>query len=221
MTSDEIQAYLDQLDSILDYQTSNGLLSDTEAAQHQKVIHEARVKLSANATLEADNLAHQANHSISSALNTKPLKLRCLYLYALPVWIYLAGLFSLFIFVILRQILNFSLAAGIPAEVAIWGGFGGCVFSVYYLRENVYQMLFSKYYAIYYVLYPIAGTIFGLAIAFVFAGGFISLDPNIKLSYAVYATIAILAGMFQQWVVSTLQDIAQAIHRTNGPSASK
>ncbi|RMF30886.1 MAG: hypothetical protein D6752_03245, partial [Candidatus Nitrosothermus koennekii] len=80
----------------------------------------------------------------------------------------------------------------------------------------IYTFEFSKYYAIYWFAYPIAGMIFGLSVVLMFFAGLFQLQA--EATYSMYASIAFLAGMFQHWIVSTLRDIANAIHKPSNDS---
>ncbi len=87
---------------------------------------------------------------------------------------------------------NFPIFEDVSADVIAWGSLGGYAYSIYFLRKAIYEYQLSKHYAVYWFAYPIAGMIFGFALAAVFAAGFLSLQA--KPSYAVYAGIAFVAG---------------------------
>jgi hypothetical protein len=207
----EVGSFISHVQEILAFQASNGLLTKEEAEPIQGNIEQALAQLHSNPT-RANTLARNSFYELVGKLNAKPRRFRLAYMYGLHIWVFLIVLTVALLFILARQVLNFSIFQDIPMDIIAWGGLGGCGYSIYHLRQNVYEFKLSKYYAVYWFIYPLAGMIFGLAIAFIVSSGLLSIQA--KPSYAVYASIAFLSGTFQQWIISTLKDIAEAIHKT-------
>jgi hypothetical protein len=208
---DQVQVTIDHVQEILQFQASNGLVTIAEAESIQSKLEQAIAQLASDAN-KANTLAQGSLFELVDKLNAKPRRLRLIYMYGLHIWGALIALTAILLVVLAKQTLNFSIFQEIPMDTIAWGGLGGCAYSIYHLRQNVYEFKLSKYYAVYWFVYPLAGMIFGLAISFIVASGLLSLQA--KPSYAVYATIAFLAGTFQEWIISTLKDVAEAIHKT-------
>ena len=206
----DVGGFINHVQDILAFQASNGLLTRDEAESIQGNIEQAMVQLHSDPT-KANTLARNSFYELVDKLNAKPRRLRLTYMYGLHIWVFLIALAVVLLFILVKQMLNFSIFQDIPMDIIVWGGLGGCGYSIYHLRQNVYEYELSKYYAVYWFIYPVAGMIFGLAVAFIVSSGLLSIQA--KPSYAVYATIAFLSGTFQEWIISTLKDIAEAIHK--------
>jgi hypothetical protein len=100
-----------------------------------------------------------------------------------------------------------------------WGGIGASIYSLYYLRKNIYENQFSKYYGVYYIVYPIAGLGFGIGLSAILASGFIAL--NAYPSDIVFYGTAFLGGLLQNWALSTLYDISQSLSKSNTSKSAK
>ena len=212
--ANEINSFIDYVECVVEFQNSNQLLTKDQAVEIEQKLATAGAMVAQDPT-KANESAHEAYFTLMGYLNGGKKRSRYLYLYGVHIWAYLIGLSILLLVIIVGQWVSFSIFQDVRADVIAWAGLGGCAYSIYFLRKSIYKYQLSKYYAIYWFAYPIAGMIFGLALATAFAAGFLSLQA--KPTYAVYAVIAFLAGMFQEWVVGTLQDIANSIHAPKKP----
>lgn len=213
-TKDKILDYIDTLQSIVDFQTNNGILDELEAEKFFDDLKKAKDELKTSET-ESEKLSHMVFSRIVGTMNKKKLGIRLRYIYGIHIWIFLS-VFSLgLITLILKNMINYPLVEGVSADVIVWGGLGGCAYAFYHLRKNVYTLQLSKYYSVYWIVYPVAGMIFGLGVVFVVNAGFIQLDA--KATYSIYATISFIAGMLQEWSIATIKDIAYSIHAPKGP----
>ena len=204
--------FIDHIQNILDYQTSNGLIKQSEAKDIQKGIEKATTMLKTD-LIQATASAQNAYFDLVDKINSKEnYRKRLIYMYGIHIWTYLIALTVALLIVIASQVLKFSLLSDVSADVIIWGGLGGCAFAFYHLRQSISQFKLSKYYSVFWILYPLAGMIFGLSIAIVISAGLLSLQA--KPTYPVYSAIAFLAGTFQLWIFTTLKDIAESIHKT-------
>ena len=210
----DVESYIGYVQDIIGFQANNGLLTKAEADQLQKELDDASTSLGTD-PIAANSTARRAFYELVDRLNAKPRSARLIYMYGLHIWIFLILLTLVLFILLLKQTLNFSIFGDVPMDAIVWGGLGGCGYSIFHLRKNVYGFELSKYYAVYWFVYPVAGMIFGLAITFAVSSGLLSLQA--KPSYGVYATIAFLGGTFQQWVLGTLKDIAESIHAPKGP----
>jgi hypothetical protein len=215
MRKENIESYLETVQSILSFQVTNGLISEGDAKEILDLIKQSRQKLEKekNEDLsEAEAKAREAYVKLMTKINQAGRCARLKYMYALHIWIALFLITLLLFFLLFSKKLDYPIFADIPANVTLWGGLGGVSHSIFYLRKNVYELRFSKYYGIYWIAYPMAAAIFGLAAVTIVAAGLISI--NAKTSYAVYATIAYLAGIFQDWALRILKNIAESIYKT-------
>lgn len=209
-------ALIEKVESIIEFQVTNGLLEQKEAEELIALLSVARALLTTDAG-RAQELALRAYTSLMNVINSKPLKDRLKYMYAAPVWGYLSAVIAIALVLIGSGALAPYAIGGVPLDTVLWGLLGGCVYPAYHLRKNVYELSFSKYYAVYYLVYPLVGAVFGVVISLIFAAGLLSMQG--KPTYAFYASLAFIAGMFQHWVVSLLYDIAEGIHKSQGPRA--
>ena len=183
----DVEDYIEHVQNIVDFQVSNGMLTKTEADQIQKQLSTASSLTTTN-LFTANETAHKAFSELVESVNAKPRGSRLFYMYGLHIWAFILILVAVLLFLLVRQTLGSTMVGGVPMDSLIWGGLGGCGYTIYHLRNNVYEYQLSKYYAIYWFFYPIAGMIFGLAITFVVSSGLFS--HQAKPSYSVYATIA-------------------------------
>jgi len=207
--ANETNSFIDHVECIVEFQSGNQLLTPDQAVEIEKKLTTARAMV-AQDPIKANESAHKAYFTLMGYLNGGKKQLKYLYLYGAHVWAFLIALSITLLLIIASQTANFTILQDVSADVIAWAGLGGCAYSIYFLRKSIYEYQLSKHYAIYWFAYPIAGMIFGLALATAFAAGFLSLQA--KPSYVVYTGIAFLAGMFQEWVVGTLKDIANSIH---------
>jgi predicted Zn-ribbon and HTH transcriptional regulator len=215
MRKEDIESYLDTVQSILSFQVTNGLISEGDAKEILDLIKQSRQKLEKekNEDLsEAEAKAREAYVKLMTKINAASRCARLKYMYALHIWVGLFLITLLLFFLLFSKKLDYPIFADIPADVTLWGALGGVSHSIFYLRKNVYELRFSKYYGIYWIAYPMAAAIFGLAVVTIIAAGLLSI--NAKPSYGVYATLAYLSGVFQEWFLKTLKDIAESIHKT-------
>jgi len=213
--ANEVNSFIDHVEGIVEFQSSNNLLTVDEAREIEQKLTTARATV-AEDPIKANESAHEAYFTLMGYLNGRTRRPRYLYLYGVHVWAFLIALSITLLLIIASRKANFPIFEDVSADVIAWGGLGGCAHAIYFLRKSIYEYQLSKHYVVYWFAYPIAGMIFGFALAAVFAAGFLSLQA--KPSYAVYAGIAFVAGMFQEWVVGTLGDIANSIHE---PKKSK
>jgi hypothetical protein len=204
------QDYIGRLLSIIDFQAGNGLLTADEAKHLQHMLSGATAALSEKKEDRAQILAHGVFIDLIERLNNKPLNRRLCYLWGAHIWAFLVALSVVLILLIVQGTLTKPVLLDVPGEIVAWGGLGGCAYAIYYVRKSVYQFLLSKYYAVYWFVYPFAGMIFGMGTVLLVTSGLIALQA--KPSYLVYASLAFLGGMFQQWAIQTLSDVAHAIH---------
>ena len=61
------------------------------------------------------------------------------------------------------------------------------------------------------MVYPVTGMFFGFAAGLAAMVGLIAIR-GVPTSPDSYYVVAFLAGMFQQWIIGTLGDVANAIH---------
>jgi predicted Zn-ribbon and HTH transcriptional regulator len=215
MRKEDIESYLDTVQSILSFQVTNGLISEGDAKEILDLIKQIRQKLEKekNEDLsEAEAKAREAYVKLMTKINAASRCARLKYMYALHIWVGLFLITLLLFFLLFSKKLDYPIFADIPADVTLWGALGGVSHSIFYLRKNVYELRFSKYYGIYWIAYPMAAAIFGLAVVTIIAAGLLSI--NAKPGYGVYATLAYLSGVFQEWFLKTLKDIADSIHKT-------
>jgi len=210
-TDQSVRDYIGYVEARVDCQVINGMLSNDEANVIELKLSEAVGALPTDLN-KANVLAHQAWFDFVSDLNKKSGRYRLLYMYAIPVWVFVVALSISLLTIIYTGYLNHPIFIGVSADSIAWGGLGGCGYAIYQLRDLVSAFYLSKYEAIYYMVYPTAGMIFGLATVFLIASGLLSLGAT--PTYPVYVSIAFLSGIFQEWVIATLKDISQAIHKT-------
>lgn len=211
----ELLSTIDYVEGILELQVGNGLLTSDEAKSFQTNLDQSREILlsGTNADLNrANSVVQNSIYQLFEKLNKNSRIQRWIYLYGIHIWAVSVSLTAIFLVLLVGQMLRFSIFQDVQADAMLWGGLGGLAFVFYHLRESVYKFNLSKYYAVYWISYPIAGMIFGLAVTIIASAGLFSLQA--KPSYPVYAAIAFLAGIFQQWIISTLKDIAEAIHKS-------
>ncbi len=206
------------LQDVVGFQSNNGLLSKDEAVQLLTDLKDAADQLNQGAILDADLKSRTILVDLMSKLGNKSRKLRFLYLWGIHVWVFLVILSILLLTLLVTRILSQPIFAGISGDSIAWGGIGATAYSVYFTRMSIYQIQFSKYYAVYWFVYPVAGMVFGFAVAFVVAAGLLPLGAN--PSYAFYASVAFLAGLLQEWAVGTFRDIANAVHKVSRQHAS-
>jgi hypothetical protein len=215
MKRENIASYLGDVVSILSFQVTNGLISEEDAKEILDLIRQSREILDKEKNghlIEAEVKAREAYIKLISKINRTSRYARLQYMYALHVWIALFLITLLLFFLLFSKRLDYPIFADIPANVTLWGALGGVSYSIFYLRKNVYELRFSKYYGIYWIAYPMAAAIFGLAVVTIVAAGLLSIDA--KPSYGVYATLAYLSGVFQEWFLKTLKNIAESIYKT-------
>ncbi len=230
---DDIRKYVDSVEDFASYAAMSGLLTAAEANSIQATLQQAlniletppaktnQEDLKSNPSItqkqldDAHALTTMAWYSFMGYVNSEPLTKRLLYEYGIQIWVPLIIFSVSLLFIILKGYVSIQFD-GISGDVILWGGLGGCVYSLYNLRDELYGRHLTKERTAYWLIYPFAGMIFGAAIAFIVASGLLSVQA--KPSYAVYASIAFLAGLFQKWVFSTLQDVAEAIHKTSETS---
>lgn len=217
MVIDSQEDLINQIENLvtkIDVQCNNGLIDSAKAKNWLNELEDASCELEKDPK-KCSKVISRIRCEFFDELNNQPLKVRLKYLYAIYVWIFLSSLFLILISLIILRILNeFILFANISTEVVAYGGLGACVYSMYYLRKNIYTLTFVKYHTFYWFAYPMAGMIFGLGIVFIAAAGLIQF--NAEFPYAAYVSIAFLAGMFQEWIFETLRDIAYTIHKPKG-----
>jgi hypothetical protein len=210
----QIREKIEDILSIVRFQVLNGMLDKEDWNDMIQKLDAIKGKLDNNS--DFSNLAGRLDGlklELYNKLNSKSLKERLLYLYAIHVWLFLIlGILVALGFLIDGYLRNL-IVGGVSADVVLWGFLGGCAYSIYYLRKNIWQLQFSKYYAIYYITYTFAGAAFGFGVAILVAAGLVSLQS--KPSYAVYAGISFISGSLQSWVMSLIQTIAQAIHKSD------
>lgn len=224
VTAEEVESRLGWVVGTVQFQQANGLVTEAQAMAIVAKINDAESKLSTNPP-DLPGAIHAARDArvlllgaINSPDNTAMAKF--LFLYGGHAWIVIVGAALVLIALLLKGVTNFSvltLESGqstvtISADVVAWGGLGGCAFAIYYLRQTIYEMQLSKFYALYYMVYPLAGSVFGLAIVVLIAGGLLAVEA--APGYALFAGAAFLAGMLQEWAVKTFRDVAEAIHPT-------
>ena len=203
--------YIKYVQSLVDFQVTNSLLTLTESDEIRKKLYSAQSNLQKNNPL-ADQEAHEAYAKFQNYIDNKGIK-RFWFLYATHIWVYLIGLTVALFWIIASALLNFEVIPNLSFSVIAWGGLGGIAYSIFYLRKSIYEYHLSKYYATYWFAYPIAGMIFGLAITAAISAGLLAFDA--KPAAGFFESIAFLAGMFQQWALSVLNDVANAIHKTS------
>ena len=201
--------------SIVRFQTLNGILNKNDSCSIVERLYQIKNELEHTSNIDVNSLEDQLDKmrcEIYHKINSNPLKVRLLYLYAIHVWLFLILGILIDLALLLYGYLTNLIVGGVTADVVLWGFLGGCAYSMFYLRKNVYSLQFSKYYAIYYITYPFVGAAFGFGIAILFSAGLVSLQA--KPSYALYSGISFISGALQAWVMSLIQTIAQAIHKT-------
>jgi len=218
-TDESIREYIGYVSTAIDTEVINGMISDEEARAIQRKLSEAIIALTPDPEKHkepdvnvANDLSREAWYDFVNYLNNKPRRYRLLYMYAIHIWALLVALAVLLLTLISLGIINHPIFVGISGDMIAWGGLGGSGYAIFHLRDDVAGFNLSKYQATYWSVYPFAGMIFGLAIAFIIASGLLSLGAS--PTYPVYATISFLAGLFQQWVLATLKDVAETIHKT-------
>ena len=215
MTSDGVTELIEKAESIVLFQVSNGLITLAQAEGIFDETRNARQELEANHGPAAARAALHAYATTVEILNRGRTRTRLLFLYGLHVWVFIALLAAVLIWLLYVRWLGNLSFVNIPGDVILWGGLGGCAYSIYYMRRNVFQYQLSKYYTVYWFVYPVAGIIFGLGTAAAFATGALALSAT--PSYTWFAGVSFLAGLLQQWAIGTLQDIANAIHEPKSP----
>ena len=215
VTEKETEQFLDQIQDAINFQVDNGLLTKDESHQLQAEIKNARDKLKSDLS-ESSKLASNVWCDFVTTINScdKTLK-RIFYLYGIPVWVVLGAAAIFSILSIVCGWLEFSIHQELPASVIAWSCLGGIGYSIYHLRKNIYQKQLTPSYSIYWIVYPLAAILFGLGITFLLHTGFIQIQA--KPSYSMYMIVAFLGGMFQEWAIGTMKDIAHSIHK---PSSS-
>jgi len=204
------EKFLDDIYDAVNFQVDNGLLTDLQSTALHQTIKDARIQLPTD-LIEADRLAGVAWATFSQIINTAKLKEKLFTLYGIHVWIFLGSVGVLSILSIVYGWLNFPIQSDISANVTSWACLGGTAYSIFHLRKNIYQRQLSKYYSIYWTVYPFAGVLFGLVTVFLLNAGLLQIKVTINPS--VYVIVAFLGGMFQQWAIGTLKDIAYSIHK--------
>lgn len=226
----EAMRTLKRLEGFLLFQSNNGLLDQNAVEEIRCKIQEAYSCIQNNASQgDISDKVLDAYTIFYTRINAQPLMRRLKYLYAIHIFIYIIVLF-IFIFYNIaydpfkladKAIVAWSINTNgqpiqniIKANTVWWGGLGGIAYVLFYLRKNIYELQFSKYYAGYYIAYPISGMAFGLGISIVIGAGFITI--NAVPSDIVYFSIAFIGGLLQAWALSILNNIAQSIHKPTG-----
>lgn len=204
-----------EIHDIVQFCSFNGLLNydDTYTILNLLVDAEGSLEGQSQSLADAKKKINEAYCRFTSGVNSANLRNRLLYMYALHVWLFLIVLTVLFALFLYSRILHEVIIgdSGVSMEVLVWGGFGGVSYSLFYLRKNVYSIQFSKLYAIYYLVYPFSGMLFGAAMVMVIEAGLLIVQA--KLSYVVHAAVAFLAGLLQSWTLNTLKRISEAIQK--------
>lgn len=208
-TQNEVEEYLDHLENVIDSQSDNGLLSkDTSESFHDQILV-ARGKLPRDIT-GATNDLHKIRIRIDDEINKNNSK-KWIYLYGIHIWIILGVAGAIAITSLLKGWLNFPIYDDVSASIIAWSAIGGIAYTFYHLRRNIIEKQLTKYYTIYWLVYPFVGILFGLGAVFLLHAGFVQVEAN--PSYSVYVIISFLGGMFQEWIIGTMKDIAYAIHK--------
>lgn len=201
---------LDDVYDAVNFQVDNGLLTETQSIALHKTIKDARDKISTDIQ-EADKLAGEAWSNFTQIINKSSRKQKFLYLYGIHIWLVLGSVGILSLLSIIYNWLDFPIQFDLSANVISWACLGGTTYSIYHLRKNVNQRQLSKYYSIYWIVYPLAAVLFGLGTVFLLNAGLIQIQA--KLDASSYVIVAFLGGMFQEWAIGTMRDIAYAIHK--------
>ena len=138
----KIEAYIDHVEAIIDFQANNGLLTKSEAEGLQKQLDDASTKL-ADDLFAANGSARRTFFDLVEKVNSKPRRARLLYMYGLHIWVFLVSLVGVLFILLLLQTLNFSIFGGIPMDVIIWGGLGATAYSIFHLRKIVFEFQLS------------------------------------------------------------------------------
>ena len=206
----DVEAYIDGLESIIDFQVENGLVTVIESRGLRTSLENARNLLEDDPN-QANRIAHTTFDDYTEIIRNKSLRKKSVYLYGIHLWIYLSIISLISIVVIVKGILDFELFENVSANIIAWSCLGGCAYSIYYVRKNIYQRQLSKYYSIYWMIYPLAGILFGLGIVYMVNAGLIQLEANTPAT--IYIAIAFLSGMFQEWAIGTFRDLADSLHK--------
>src|SRR2546426_11932034 len=215
----DLRERISWITGVLEIQQGNGLVTTKAAADIVAKVIDAQSKLDSDFPA-ANQAAYEAQIMLIDVINSHygARWQWLLYLYGLHVWVVLGASALLllgFIYTGLTRFNLFTFASGtstvdISADVIVWGGLGGCAFAIFHLRNDIYKLQLSRYYAVYYMVYPVAGTIFGLALVVMMAGGLLVVDAT--PGYALFAAVTFIAGLLQQWALKVLVDLAEAIH---------
>jgi len=157
--------------SIVRFQTLNGILNKNDSCSIVERLYQIKNELEHTSNIDVNSLEDQLDKmrcEIYHKINSNPLKVRLLYLYAIHVWLFLILGILIDLALLLYGYLTNLIVGGVTADVVLWGFLGGCAYSMFYLRKNVHSLQFSKYHAIYYITYPFVGAAFGFGIAILF-----------------------------------------------------
>lgn len=210
MNKDSVYKYVDKLDSITDFQVLNGLILIDEAKTIRARLKECRV-LAENDEVTATERAHSTFDIMIGMLGKKPLRTRLLYIYGVHIWFATLVLSVVLLSLLLAGYLATPILGNYYPATLAWGGLGGSAYTIFYLRKNVWEYTLSKVYAVYWLVYPLAGMFFGFAAGLAVMIGLVAIK-GVPASPDTYYLFAFLAGMFQHWITGTLRDIANVIH---------
>jgi hypothetical protein len=217
----ELEQELENLKEILNAQLMNKTLTSAYFAEITSIIRHAQLELSKTDPTDQEwsdiiDKVGSARAKLVEGLNQNPSSRIWVSLYAVQVWLGLAVIGMWFFYALLTGWPHLVLPLGVSSQVIIWGLAGGTVYSVYTLRNYIWNYQFSNAYGIYYLAYPFSGAIFGSGFAYVAQAGLLAYGTPSPNSPAVLFAVAFLAGYFQDWAVTLLQSVADAIHPSKG-----
>jgi hypothetical protein len=212
---------IENIKEILNAQFLNKTVSPSVFEQIDSAIHQAQFDLAKQDIKDEEwpkiiaNVS-QARSILMKELSSKPYSTRWISLYAVHIWLGLLLIAAWIFYSLLTGWPHLDLPLGVSSQVIIWGAAGGTVYSAYWLRNVVWNNTFSNANGIYYLAYPFAGAIFGSGLAYVAQAGLLAYGtPSTNSPYLLFA-IAFLSGFFQDWAVTLLQSVSEAIHPSKG-----
>jgi len=215
--NDRLEGFSEDICSATRFQATNGVLSKEEANTILDKIKCVKKSVKNGACSESAMLElEKINVELHHILNNKPLKLRLIHIYGLPILIATLSHIVMSFLILTFDIYNLATkqiaGTGIRGANFFWGGLGAAAYVIYYLRKNIYTYQLAKLYQLYYFAYIVAGMAFGLGLAIVINAGILTVEG--RATENILYGVSFMGGLLQHWVLSLIKSLAERLHKS-------
>jgi hypothetical protein len=155
-----------------------------------------------------------AYFKFNQVLNAASAGWRFKYLFGGPVLIYLFAVLSLSLsfLIVFRSVTSTYEFLYVPLYAYVWGLIGGILQGFWYLWQHVSDRKLRKVWIPWYLLLPFMGAMLGAVTYLLIFAGFVATTGGAQITSQYFPMLlCALAGFSTEWVVETLDKIAESI----------